>query len=60
MTRNGKRSTWLVLGALVAGLLLGALSNRAAAVREPLITVAATVGAYTSTWAAQASARRPT
>lgn len=44
MTRNGKRSTWLVLGALVAGLLLGALSNRAAAVREPLITVASTVG----------------
>ncbi|HXG80670.1 MAG TPA: cation:dicarboxylase symporter family transporter, partial [Sphingomicrobium sp.] len=44
MTREGQRATWLVLGALVAGLVLGALSNQAGAVREPLITVASTVG----------------
>jgi Na+/H+-dicarboxylate symporter len=44
MTKDSKRATWLVLGALVVGLLLGALSNQAGAVREPLITIASTVG----------------
>jgi proton glutamate symport protein len=44
MTANSKRATWLVLVALLGGLLLGALSNRAGAIREPLITVASTVG----------------
>ena len=44
MTSNSKRATWLVLGALLVGLLLGALSNQAGAIREPLITIASTVG----------------
>lgn len=44
MSRDSKRATWLVLGALVVGLLLGALSNQAGAIREPLITIASTVG----------------
>ena len=45
MSAGGKRATWLVLGALVIGLLLGALSNQAGdGVRQPLITVASTVG----------------
>lgn len=44
MSRDSKRATWLVLGALILGLLLGALSNQAGAIREPLITVASTVG----------------
>jgi Na+/H+-dicarboxylate symporter len=44
MTKESKRATWLVLGALVAGLLLGALSNQAGAIRESLIAVASTVG----------------
>ena len=44
MTASGKRATWLVLGALIAGLLLGALSNQAGAVRESLISIASTVG----------------
>ena len=45
MTTGGKRATWLVLGALIAGLLLGALSGQAGdVVREPLIKVASTVG----------------
>ena len=44
MTANSKRATWLVLGALLGGLLLGALSNRLGTIREPLITVASTVG----------------
>ena len=44
MSANSKRATWLVLGALLGGLLLGALSNQAGTVREPLITVASTVG----------------
>ena len=42
--RSGNSSTWLVLGALIVGLLLGALSNQAGSIREPLITVASTVG----------------
>jgi len=41
---GGHRATWLVLGALILGLLLGAMSNRAGSIREPLITVASTVG----------------
>ena len=41
---KARRSTWLVLGALVAGLFLGAVSNQAGTIREPLITVASTVG----------------
>jgi Na+/H+-dicarboxylate symporter len=45
MKAGGKRATWLVLGALVIGLLLGALSNQAGdGIRQPLITVASTVG----------------
>lgn len=44
MSRNSKRATWLVLGALLLGLLLGTLSNQAGAVREPLINIASTVG----------------
>ena len=45
MTTGGKRATWLVLGALVIGLLLGALSGQSGdGIRQPLITVASTVG----------------
>ncbi|HVJ70486.1 MAG TPA: cation:dicarboxylase symporter family transporter [Sphingomicrobium sp.] len=45
MKAGGKRATWLVLGALIVGLLLGALSNQAGdGIRQPLITVASTVG----------------
>ena len=45
MSAGGKRATWLVLGALIIGLLLGALSNQAGdGIRQPLITVASTVG----------------
>jgi proton glutamate symport protein len=44
MSEAGKRSTWLVLGALVAGLLLGALSAQAGEYREPLVQIASTVG----------------
>jgi len=40
-----KRSTWMVLGALVLGLLLGAMSNQAGdGIRQPLISIASTVG----------------
>jgi proton glutamate symport protein len=44
MTSDSKRATWLVLGALVAGLLLGALSGRVGAARETLVVIASTVG----------------
>ena len=44
MTASSKRATWLVLGALLVGLLLGALSNQAGTIREPLVTIASTVG----------------
>jgi Na+/H+-dicarboxylate symporter len=45
MKTGSKRATWLVLGALVVGLLLGALSGQAGdGIRQPLITVASTVG----------------
>ncbi len=45
MKSRGSRATWLVLGALVVGLLLGALSGQAGdGVRQPLIQVASTVG----------------
>ena len=44
MSGDSKRATWLVLSALLAGLLLGVLSNQAGTIREPLITVASTVG----------------
>lgn len=44
MTSSSKRATWLVLSALVGGLLLGVLSNQAGTIREPLITIASTVG----------------
>ena len=45
MKAGGKRATWMVLGALIIGLLLGALSNQAGdGIRQPLITVASTVG----------------
>jgi Na+/H+-dicarboxylate symporter len=41
---KGKRATWLVLGALLAGLMLGVLSAQAGAYREPMVQVASTVG----------------
>ena len=45
MTAGGKHATWLVLGALILGLLLGVMSEQAGdVVREPLIKVASTVG----------------
>jgi Na+/H+-dicarboxylate symporter len=44
VTEASRRSTWLVLGALVAGLLLGALSAQAGSYREPLVQIASTVG----------------
>jgi len=44
MNAGSKRATWLVLGALVGGILLGALSGKAGVLREPLITTASTVG----------------
>ena len=44
MTSSSKRATWLVLGALLVGLLLGALSNQMGTIREPLINIASTVG----------------
>jgi Na+/H+-dicarboxylate symporter len=45
MTSSSKRATWLVLGALILGLMLGALSGQAGdGVREPLIKIASTVG----------------
>ena len=44
MSDASRRSTWLVLGALVAGLLLGALSAQAGGYREPLVQIASTVG----------------
>ena len=45
MSTDSKRATWLVLGALVAGLLLGAVSNQAGdGIRQPLIAIASTVG----------------
>ena len=45
MMTGSKRATWLVLAALIGGLLLGALSGQAGdVVREPLIKVASTVG----------------
>jgi len=44
MKLGSKRTTWLVLGALIAGLLLGAWSNQAGTIREPLVTVASMVG----------------
>lgn len=44
MKAGSKRATWLVLGALVGGLLLGVLSNRVGTIREPMIMVASTVG----------------
>lgn len=45
MSASSRRSTWLVLVALVAGLLLGALSARLGdGVREPLLTTASLVG----------------
>ncbi len=44
MTTGSKRATWLVLLALVGGLLLGALSEQAGGYREPLVQVASTVG----------------
>jgi len=44
MRPDSKRATWLVLSALLGGLLLGVLSNRAGTIREPLITIASTVG----------------
>ena len=37
MRADSKRSTWLVLGALLGGMLLGVLSNQAGAIREPLM-----------------------
>ena len=36
MSKSSKRATWLVLGALIVGLLLGALSGHAGAAREPI------------------------
>jgi Na+/H+-dicarboxylate symporter len=44
MSKDSKRATWLVLGALLVGLLLGAISNQAGTARESLITIASTVG----------------
>jgi Na+/H+-dicarboxylate symporter len=44
MSSDSKRATWLVLGALLGGLLLGVLSNQTGAVRETLIAIASTVG----------------
>jgi len=44
MSDASRRSTWLVLGALVLGLLLGALSGQAGAYRETLVQIASTVG----------------
>jgi len=44
MSDASRRSTWLVLGALVTGLLLGALSAQAGGYREPLVQIASTVG----------------
>lgn len=44
MTSSSKWATWLVLGALIGGLLLGVLSNQVGTIREPLITIASTVG----------------
>jgi len=44
VSEASKRSTWLVLGALVTGLLLGALSAQAGGYREPLVQIASTVG----------------
>jgi Na+/H+-dicarboxylate symporter len=44
MSDASRRSTWLVLGALVAGLLLGALSAQAGEHRELMVQVASTVG----------------
>jgi len=42
--RKAHRATWLVLGALLGGLLLGVLSNKFGTARETLITIASTVG----------------
>jgi proton glutamate symport protein len=45
MSASSGRATWLVLVALLAGLLLGAMSGRLGdGVREPLITTASLVG----------------
>ena len=44
MSDAGRRSTWLVLGSLLVGLFLGALSAQAGEYREPLVQVASTVG----------------
>jgi proton glutamate symport protein len=44
VSESSKRSTWLVLGALLGGLLLGALSAQAGGYREPLVQIASTVG----------------
>ncbi|WP_233543202.1 dicarboxylate/amino acid:cation symporter [Sphingomonas edaphi] len=45
MTPKAQRSTWLVLGALLVGLLLGALATQAGdGVREPMVRVASTIG----------------
>jgi len=44
-SRGDRRTTWLVLGALLAGILLGAASGRFGdGVREPLLTTASLVG----------------
>jgi Na+/H+-dicarboxylate symporter len=45
MSSSSRMATWLVLAALFAGLLLGALSNQFGdGVREPLLTTASLVG----------------
>ncbi|HVF37319.1 MAG TPA: cation:dicarboxylase symporter family transporter [Sphingomicrobium sp.] len=45
MTKSSRTSTWLVLGALVLGLLLGALSGQAGdGLREPLVQAASLIG----------------
>ena len=45
MSASSGRATWLVLVALLAGLLLGAMSGRLGdGVREPLVTTASLVG----------------